>query len=171
MWKDELAAVRVSFKSSKISSCSLVLSYNSHMGVEQRMEFMMVSNASGSCGRVPRKSHEFQDRSRGFLLDGLAFDHAYTLRLWHIGAVTTAYTSHEFRTTQCLKLVNDPALCGRSSFSGVPRFLDMVSQLLGCARICFAASSACKEPLLFFHTWAKLLLNNFFKIFTQRCYR
>ncbi|VDO65076.1 unnamed protein product [Heligmosomoides polygyrus] len=100
MWKDELAAVRVSFKSSKISSCSLVLSYNSHMGVEQRMEFMM-------------------DRSRGFLLDGLAFDHAYTLRLWHIGAVTTAYTSHEFRTTQCLKLVNDPALCAPPPVSDI----------------------------------------------------
>ncbi|VDL72104.1 unnamed protein product [Nippostrongylus brasiliensis] len=93
MWKDELAAARISFKSSQISSCSLVLSYNSHMGVEQRMEFTM-------------------DRSRGYLLDKLAFDHAYTLRLWHIGAVTTAFSSHEFRTPQCLKLVNDPALCG-----------------------------------------------------------
>ncbi|WKY15006.1 hypothetical protein Q1695_000487 [Nippostrongylus brasiliensis] len=100
MWKDELAAARISFKSSQISSCSLVLSYNSHMGVEQRMEFMM-------------------DRSRGYLLDKLAFDHAYTLRLWHIGAVTTAFSSHEFRTPQCLKLVNDPALCAPPPVSDI----------------------------------------------------
>ncbi|EYB91173.1 hypothetical protein Y032_0209g2094 [Ancylostoma ceylanicum] len=100
MWKDELAAARLAFKSSRISSCSLVLSYNSHMGVEQRMELMM-------------------DRSRGFLLDRLAFDHPYTVRLWHIGAVTSAYTSYEFRTPQCLKLVNDPALCAPPPVSDI----------------------------------------------------
>ncbi|VDO54646.1 unnamed protein product [Haemonchus placei] len=100
LWKDELAAVRVAFKSTQMSSCSLVLTYNSHMGVEQRMEFVM-------------------DRSRGFLLDRLAFDHPYTLRLWRIGAVTTAYTSHEFRTPQCLKLVHDPALCAPPPVSDI----------------------------------------------------
>ncbi|KAK6759486.1 hypothetical protein RB195_021209 [Necator americanus] len=100
MWKDELAAARIAFKSTKISSCSLVLSYNSHMGVEQRTELMM-------------------DRSRGFLLDRLAFDHPYTIRLWHIGAVTTSYTSYEFRTPECLKLVNDPALCAPPPVSDI----------------------------------------------------
>ncbi|KHJ99505.1 hypothetical protein OESDEN_00486 [Oesophagostomum dentatum] len=100
MWKDELAAARLALKSSRTSSCSLVLSYNSHMGVEQRMEIVM-------------------DRSRGFLLERLAFDHPYTIRLWHIGAVTSAYTSYEFRTPQCLKLVNDPALCAPPPVSDI----------------------------------------------------
>lgn len=92
VWKDELAAARILFKYSRTPSCSLVLSYNSHMGIEQRMEFVM-------------------DRSRGFLLDRLAFDYPYTLRLWYTGAVTTVYSSYEFRTPACLKIVNDPALC------------------------------------------------------------
>ncbi|VDM80587.1 unnamed protein product [Strongylus vulgaris] len=55
----------------------------------------------------------------GFLLDRLAFDHSYTIRLWHIGAVTTAYTSYEFRTPQCLKLVKDPALCAPPPVSDI----------------------------------------------------
>ncbi|KAK5969869.1 Protein kinase domain-containing protein [Trichostrongylus colubriformis] len=92
IWKEEMAAVRVNFKASHISSCSLVLAYNSHTGVEQQMELIM-------------------DRSRGFLLDRLAFDHPYTLRLWRVGAATTAFTSHEFRTPKCLELVHDPAFC------------------------------------------------------------
>ncbi|KAJ1347589.1 hypothetical protein KIN20_002686 [Parelaphostrongylus tenuis] len=100
VWRDELAAARVLFKSSQTSSCSLVLSYNSHMGIEQRMEFVM-------------------DRSRGFLLDRLAFDHPYTLRLWHVGAVTTAYSSYEFRTSTCLKMVNDPTLCAPPPVSDI----------------------------------------------------
>ncbi|KJH43191.1 hypothetical protein DICVIV_10790 [Dictyocaulus viviparus] len=92
MWRDESAAARISFKYTRTPSCSLVLSYNSHLGVEQRMEFVM-------------------DRSRGFFLDRLAFDYAYTLRLWNIGAVNTDFSSFEFRTSTCLKLVNDPTLC------------------------------------------------------------
>ncbi|VDM59996.1 unnamed protein product [Angiostrongylus costaricensis] len=110
MWRDELAAARVLFKYSRTSSCSLVLSYNSHMGIEQRMDFVM-------------------DRSRGFLLDRLAFDHPYTLRLWHFGAATTAaYSSYEFRTSTCLKMVNDPTLCAPPPVSDISWTWDSTEQ-------------------------------------------
>ncbi|CAJ0945326.1 unnamed protein product, partial [Mesorhabditis belari] len=105
LWKEEQAAVELHFSApaGQIPACSLTLSYDASVD-DLQIPFQM-------------------DRSLGYLVDGLLFEHDYRVR---IGATIKTQQGQEFageeslvKTAPCRKLAKDSGMCAPSSVENI----------------------------------------------------